>query len=273
MKTLHRDHSGGAWKVAYADFVTSMMCLFMVLWIVAAGREIRESIAGYFRAHAILKSLPDGFGFDRPMARIRPPPTPVRPPEQAATSGSGGCSWAARMIMLQTARDQAASKFLKALQPNSANNRELTDTDEYRLEFLNDGFRLNIMDRSRKPVFEEGGARLTEHGRWVLQTLAWEISRFPFRLEIEGHTRGEERLGEGMASLWDLSAQRALATQRILSERVISSQQFWRVAGYADRRPLDPEHPDSELNRRLSIVMRLDPNTDIQELRRAFELP
>lgn len=125
-----------------------------------------------------------------------------------------------------------------------------------RFEYLADGIRIIAIDRAKKPFFEPGTSSLTDFGHFVLQTIAYEIERYPFRVEVEGHTQkgGEANTRDGVG--WNLSTLRAISAKDALATGGIEQERFFRVAGYADRQPLNMEKPDNEENRRISIVIR-----------------
>lgn len=237
-------HHGGAWKVAYADFVTSMMALFLVLWILAMSDEMKKGIADYFRATALLQK---NFSEQSMRSYIT-----------SMTSKNK-----------QTVRE-AASSLQSILRRN---NNELTDSDEFRFEFMNDGFRIQAMDRSSRPLFESGSSALTDYGRWAMGIIAWEVERYPFRIEVEGHTQGGDPSHEHNINLLKLSSDRAIAAQELMEQNGVRHTQFFRVTGYGDSQPLEPTKPEHELNRRITVVLRLDPNSNSTEVREVFPKP
>jgi chemotaxis protein MotB len=257
---------GGAWKVAYADFVTAMMALFLVLWITASSVEVRKTIAGYFRSTALLTKDSRGVGILVPITQISKTRPRLTPPDPSSSGDLGGQMWAARVLSKEVTLQETASTIQRLLRRN---NDEITYTDEFRFEFTNDGFRIEIMDLKRVPFFEPDTDRMTDYALEVLQIMAWELERYPFQVEVEGHIEGgspPEQFGG-----WDLSTRRAIAAQQFLEKRGVRPTQFFRVAGYGDRKPLDKDKPNDPANRRISVVVRLDPNSDIGTIRRAFE--
>jgi chemotaxis protein MotB len=144
------------------------------------------------------------------------------------------------------------------------NNSSQAGDDLIRYEFIADGVRITVIDSSSKPFFEPGTAHLTYYGEWVLKTTAWYLDRFPFMLEVEGHTqKGAEssptaEAGEGG---WDLSTSRAVAARDVLQDSGLEPDRFWRVIGYSDRIPLEGVKPEAEENRRITIVARLKSDT------------
>lgn len=256
--------------MAYADFVTAMMALFMVLWIVASSQEMKESIAGYFRSTSMLNMTPKAIGSLAPITQVSRTQARLTPPTPSSSGDPGGEVWAYRVLAAQATLRETASSLQKVLRRN---NNELTDEDAFRFEFTNDGFRIQAMDKSEHPLFEPGSSKITEYGQWILSTIAWEIERHPFRIEVEGHTQSGTSSAEQDVNAWELSTGRAVAAQRFLEEKGLRPSQFFRVAGYADRVPLEADRPDLELNRRITVILRLDANSNLDSVRRAFSPP
>ncbi|MDD2709676.1 MAG: flagellar motor protein MotB [Verrucomicrobiae bacterium] len=264
-----RGGHGGAWKVAYADFVTSMMALFLVLWVVAMSQEAKQNFAGYFRSTALLKAEKRGVGMLAPITRISQNPKRIFPATPDAAGSAGGELYVTKPEGRVSMQEVAAS-IVKLL---NRNNNEITDANLFRLEFLNDGFRLQALDNPTHPLFEKGTANLTDYGRWVLRTIAWEVERFPFRVEVEGHTQGHESAPETPVDQWTLSTNRALAAKQCLEDSGIPGSQFYRVAGYADQLPMDNEKPGSDANRRITVMLRLNYDKDMDDARSTFSTP
>jgi len=141
------------------------------------------------------------------------------------------------------------------------------DADELiRFEFMADGIRITALDKAKKPFFDPGTPNLTEFGKWVLQTIAWEVERFPFNVEVEGHT---QQVGDGklvVSESWNLSSSRAVSARDALQSGGIKTDQFYRVAGYGDRSPIDEVHPEAEENRRITVVVRPKGGVEMQDL-------
>jgi len=253
--------------VAYADFVTAMMALFLVLWIVAMSQEMKESIAGYFRSTALLQRNPSGVGMLAPLTQLSRTPARIVPPQPSSSGDLGGEMWANRALAANVTLREVATALQRILHRN---NDELTDSEAFRFEFTNDGFRLQAMDAPNRPLFEDRSSKLTDYGRWVLSTIAWELERYPFQIEVEGHTQGGDKTSELPMDKWELSTQRAIVAQQYMQEMGIEPNKFLRVVGYGDRQPLDPAHPEEEINRRISIFLRLDPTADFDAIRKSF---
>lgn len=232
-KRGHGGHHGGAWKVAYADFVTSMMALFLVLWLVSADPEIRQSVQDYFRGEM---KRPGGEGI-------------MRESKKGLSIHKNQDVSPKDLIILQELQRtiQKLEKLFK--------NTEQPGDDLIRFEYLADGVRIIAIDRAKRPFFNPGTAELTDFGKWILHTIAWEIERYPFLIEVEGHTQKGGEGGED-SKTWNLSTFRAIHAKDELSENGVQTGRFWRVAGYSDRIPIDPKTPENEQNRRISIVIR-----------------
>jgi chemotaxis protein MotB len=233
-------HHGGGWKVAYADFVTSMMALFLVLWLVGSDTETKLAVQRYFRGELTKQ------GRNGNQEYSKPEPFETQIHDKASKD---------------LIEQQDVKRELEKLREQLNNSSQAGD-DQIRYEFIADGVRITAIDSSSKPFFEPGTAKLTYYGEWVLKTTAWYLDRFPFTLEVEGHTqKGAEQAGDGPSKNWDLSTDRAIAARDMLQDSGLQPDRFWRVIGYADRIPLENTKPEAEENRRITIVARLQPDT------------
>jgi chemotaxis protein MotB len=238
---------GGAWKVAYADFVTAMMAFFLVMWLLGYDEETRQAIQDYFTGDLKRQS-------QRTQGEGRTPETlPFIVPPDRVTG---------QQLLEQEQLMQAARKVVETFQ----NSPEMSD-DAVRFEFLADGIKITVIDRAQRPLFVAGTAELTPFGEWVLKSIAWQIDRFPLSVEVEGHV---QRGMEGGANAFLLSSNRAEAARSLLQANGIASERFYRVIGAADRHPLDPENPTSEDNRRIAILVRIRDPGDIDRLKEAL---
>jgi chemotaxis protein MotB len=232
-------HHGGAWKVAYADFVTAMMALFLVLWLVSQDEKIKDAVAKTFKnPFNSLTREATGIISNQDVALMR---------------DSRGSFDAASNIELKILR-KLSEDILKTLQANP----ELPDETPLRMDLLGDGIRLSMFDRNQRPIFKAGSAEFTEYGEWAFVTLAWQITRFTnhFQVELEGHTEaGFETAKEGFDA-WDLSTARAHAVRHLLLKHEVDPRQFRRVAGYADTAPLRDTDVADERNRRVAVILK-----------------
>jgi chemotaxis protein MotB len=234
-------HHGGAWKVAYADFVTAMMALFIVLWLSSQDQRIKEAIARAF-AHPFSSLTKDSVGI-------------IPNKDTQAMRSSDGDFDSASAVELAMLR-KLSQDFLKSLPTDSTDK----DEDPVKLEMTPDGIRINVFDRARKPVFEPQSTRFTSYGQWVFSTLAWEIARSTnFTIELEGHTESGNAPVSTDYGDWEISADRATAVRRKLLDSGVPSQQVIKVAGFGDTAPM-PEHDTSdEINRRVTVLLNLRP--------------
>jgi chemotaxis protein MotB len=235
-------HHGGGWKVAYADFVTSMMALFLVLWLVGSDTETKLAVQRYFRGEITQQ----GKNGTQEYAKPEPFQTEIHD-----------------KVSKDLIEEQNMKRELEKLREQLNNSSQAGD-DLIRYEFIADGVRITVIDSSTKPFFDPGTAHLTSYGEWVLKTTAWYLDRFPFMLEVEGHTqKGAETTATDTpgGGGWDLSTSRAVAARDVLQNSGLESERFWRVIGYSDRIPLEGVKPEAEINRRITIVARLKSDT------------
>lgn len=229
---------GGAWKVAYADFVTAMMALFMVLWIVGQDKEILIATSKYFQNP-----------FNSPMESS----SGVMPFEKSSSSSSGSGKGekddSTSTVNLQFL-NSVAKDFFRMMQLDE----DLADKP-IDIQVTSDGLRVNLFDRARQPLFQKDTAEFTEWGRFCMQSLAWMIDRNRFHVVIEGHTRPGLDLPRPEYTPWELSADRANASRRALTHYAVDDQQVDRVTGYASTRPLPDQPAESESNQRVTLSL------------------
>ena len=234
-------HHGGAWKVAYADFVTAMMALFLVLWLAAQDQKIKESVERAFR---------------NPFMSLTKESSGLLPTKNDETSKTkGGIT-----ELVPTAAVEAAMlrRLHESLSKTLAEEKPDADEESVRLDLTPEGLRINVFDRGRKPIFEPDSDTLTEYGTWILTTLAWGISRYPtFLLEVEGHTERGRKYTRAVYGGWELSSDRANAGRRKLVEHGVKVNQIKKVAGYADSAPLQDHAAEDPMNSRISILLRV----------------
>jgi len=224
-KAAHGGHHGGAWKVAYADFVTAMMALFIVLWLMNTSEDTKKAIAGYFRD-----------------------------PSGRRTERGTGQAGVGETISLQksdlnhlkgTLED--AMKRMPELEPLK-NQVEMTVTAE--------GLRIELMESEAGTFFESGNSQPTEQGREMLEMLAAETGKLPYSLLIEGHTDARPFASRANYSNWELSADRANAARRIMEASGAGDKQIIEIRGFADQRLRKPDDPANACNRRISVIVK-----------------
>lgn len=231
-------HHGGSWKVAYADFVTAMMALFMVLWLSSQDEKIKEAVARSFSNpfHTLTKQSA-GIIPNKDFQAVK------------SSKGSFDSASAVELNMLRRLNEDLLASLQK--------HPDLDDDETVKLELTNEGLRVSIFDRNRKPVFEPDSAKFTEYGRWVFSTLAWQVARYPsFRVELEGHTERGFKGPRDDYGPWELTADRANTARRGLLEHGVKVPQISKVAGYADTQPVPRFDPEDEINRRVTLMLK-----------------
>jgi chemotaxis protein MotB len=229
-RPLRGHRRGGAWKVAYADFVTTLMALFIVLWMMNASARVKEAVSGYFR---------DPRGYTRKLGA------------GPASAGQG------LRINPQNAGD-LQRQIQQALQrmPDFGKIR-----DQVRFSVTGEGLRIDLLETDQGLFFVTGSARPTPAGERLLAALAAEIRKMPNRLIVEGHTDSLPFRNAGPSSgysNWELSADRANAARRLLHERGVRPDQVVEVRGFAERQLLFPDAAQDPRNRRVSLVVKLE---------------
>ncbi len=252
-------HHGGAWKVAYADFVTAMMAFFLLLWLLSSATEEQlQGVSMYFTPETISQNESGSGGllggtslaeegalrseFGAPTVSMDIPP--VQTPEERE---------AIRVAQMEEQEfNEAQEELLKAIEANE----ELQGLEKnIRIENTDEGLRIQILDEDGTAMFPSGSAAMAEHTRLLLQQVAGVIENMPQDVSIEGHTDAVPFNRTDGYSNWELSADRALATRRAPEGLGLDTAGFAKVAGLSDTDPLLPEAPENESNRRISITL------------------
>jgi len=255
-------HHGGAWKVAYADFVTAMMAFFMVMWLAATmSQEQLGGIADYFKNPSSVqgqtstlvpgKMGPGGAG-DSPIKMfdaVRNPPG-AGPKTVEATLGVVDDKKAReaekkRLEELKKALEEAVAKSL-AMAPFK---------DQLLIDLTPEGLRIQIVDAQNRPMFDSGSPELKGYTHEILVELAKYLEQVKNRIAISGHTDITPYVARIGYSNWELSAERANAARRALVEGGLSESKLARVVGLSSSVPFDKTHPGAANNRRISIVV------------------
>ncbi|PTX90918.1 flagellar motor protein MotB [Opitutus sp. ER46] len=239
-------HHGGAWKVAYADFVTAMMALFLVLWICAQEPNIVLATSQYFK-NPFLATAADATSGVLPFNNKRSTPN-TSSGEESGTQKEKENQQNVKLTLLNS----VAADFYRLL--HLEENMAEAPID---VEITADGLRVTVFDRGRKPLFVSDTAELTEWGRFVMQNLAWVIDRHRFRVVIDGHTRSGIVATKPDYSAWELSSDRALAARRALVHYAVDDDLIERVTGYGDTHPVPGVARDAEANQRITVSLSL----------------
>jgi len=213
IKKTHAGHHGGAWKVAYADFVTAMMALFLVLWLVAMlSIDSKKTIAEYFRSYTVFKGQEAGGATG--VSTFKGGPVKLDPDD-------GGIKSPDKKLELITVK------------LNKVVTEKLNQFREQILIFTTrDGVRLELTDKGQSPMFEAGKAKLAPNGEEVLATLAAVLSEFPNSVTIEGHTDSSNYNVNGYTN-WELAADRANSARRELIKNGFEESRITRVTSFA----------------------------------------
>lgn len=227
-KSGHGGHHGGAWKVAYADFVTALMSLFIVLWLMGSSDKIKRAVAGYFND-------PRGTG------------------SQLGTTMTGTGSTVAQVSTddLQKLKDK--------LEQEIRARKELEKlSKQIEIKVTPEGLRIELIEGKNGTFYEIGSARLSASGQELLALLAAELKTLPNSLLIEGHTDATPYSSDASYSNWDLSADRANSARRLMQQDGVRADQVTQVRGYADQMLRVKNNPTDPSNRRVSILVKND---------------
>jgi chemotaxis protein MotB len=230
----HGGHHGGAWKVAYADFVTAMMALFLVLWLLSqADTKLKEAIANYFRSPGAFNTVRGG----------------ILPGARSASKGK-------QASLSDVDEEQTFLAAAMSLKNKFSSKPEFsTIRDQVRVDVTGEGLRVQIVDKADRVSFATGSAELTPLTRQVLAEIAATICELPNQIYIGGHTDHRPFSNGSGYTNWELSADRANAARRALEAGCVRPDQIRRVVGYADTEPLVPNDVYAAANRRISIIV------------------
>jgi len=242
----HGGHHGGAWKVAFADFMTAMMAFFLVMWAVGQSAKVKEAIGGYFRDPG--KYMIEGSsGILKGSRGIIPAADPSigkrkNPPEQ--TSGPTDAE--------KSSMQAAGLQILRELKKHQAFNRL---ENNIKVQLTGEGLRIILNESANSPAFfEPGSAKLLQKSAIILMTIARELGNLTNRLVIEGHTDAAFSGGKNYGN-WDLSTDRANAARELMEVSGVRENQIREVRGFADQFPMIVSDPFDARNRRITIVV------------------
>ncbi len=257
----HAAH-GGAWKIAYADFVTAMMAFFLLMWLLGSTTEgDKKGIADYFGSPLKI-SMGGGSGSGDSSSVVKGGGTDL-----TRTSGqikAGDVEAQRRSVQLKALKaDQrrAEASRLEALkqkveQALATNPKLEALKSQIRLEMTRDGLRIQIVDEQNRPMFDSGSAIVKPYMRELLREIGGVLAEVPNRLTLEGHTDAQAfGTGERGYSNWELSSDRANASRRELGAGGLPEDRVLLVQGLASSVPFDPSDPSSPANRRISVIV------------------
>jgi chemotaxis protein MotB len=223
-KAGHGGHHGGAWKVAYADFVTAMMALFIVLWLMNADPKVQEAISAFFN-------------------------NPTGPGKLKGTAAAGLGN------AIQLPKDDMAQLGEKIRQALMSTPEFRNLKDHVEITVTADGLRIELLETEAGMFFESGRPVPTADGAALLTRLAEELGKMPNHILLEGHTDSKPFSGDGSYSNWELSSDRANSARKLMQAHGIRPEQVAQVRGYADRQLRHPEEPGAASNRRITVIV------------------
>jgi len=222
----HGGHHGGAWKVAYADFVTAMMSLFIVLWLMGSSEKVKKAVAGYFN-------------------------------DPKGTANLLGTTMAGNGVAVTTQVNDNMQKLKEKLEEEIKAKKELENlSKQIEITITAEGLRIELLEDKNGTFYQSGSARLSGSGQELVSLLAAELKTLPNNLLIEGHTDATQYSTDANYSNWELSADRANSARRLLQQDGVRSDQVTQVRGYADQLLRVKNNPYDPSNRRISILVK-----------------
>jgi chemotaxis protein MotB len=233
----HGGHHGGAWKVAYADFVTALMSLFIVLWLMGQSDPVKKAVAGYFNdprgTGSLLGTTMSGTG---------------------SGTGAGAASAADQ-------NQQKLEELKEKLEREIAERKDLQKLiKQIEITITPEGLRIELIEDKNGTFYQSGSARLSPSGQELLALLAAELKTLPNQLLIEGHTDAAQYSTDANYSNWELSADRANSARRLLQQDGVRSDQVTQVRGFADQMLRVKSNPYDPSNRRITILVKNQDN-------------
>ncbi|TAN52866.1 MAG: motility protein MotB [Methylococcaceae bacterium] len=261
-KVIHGSH-GGAWKVAFADFVTALMAFFMVMWLTSSSTpEQKAAISRYFNdPYGMGTNKSAGEGPGGSSSNVIP------------STGNIGASTS--VIQMDAAHEnpdtpetsslneiskEQEKKTLEELKDELKNEVQASQSlapfkDQLLIDITPEGLRIQIVDKENRPMFALGSPTLETYSRNILRELAGTIAKVPNRVSITGHTDATPFLTSGDYSNWELSSDRANAARRELTQGGLPEDKIARVVGLSDSMPLDKTNPLNPINRRINLIV------------------
>jgi chemotaxis protein MotB len=234
-KVAHAGHHGGAWKVAYADFVTALMSLFIVLWLMNSSKPVQEAVGGYFRD-------PNG--------------TAQKTGTALGGAGDAGAVKKEDMTKLKEELMRAMGKM--------ANFEKLNKLIE--MKVTPEGLQIELMEDPKGTFFENGSSQPTPILQNLLTVLAPEAGKLPNPISIEGHTDSTPYSDSKTYGNWELSTDRANTARRLMEANGVKPEQVVQVRGYADRKLRKPQQPQDASNRRITVIIQYMPDSNPEKV-------
>jgi chemotaxis protein MotB len=226
----HGGHHGGAWKVAYADFVTAMMALFIVLWLLSSSVKVKKAVAGYFND----------------------------PSGTSKLTGTDKAGAADNFVVTKENMADLKDQLEKTV-------KELPDFDKIKnnidMTITNEGLRIELTESAAGTFFDSGSPKISKDGAEILGALAGELGKLPNKIALEGHTDAKPYPVGATFGNWELSSERANAARRLMVQHDLRTDQVTQVRGFADQRLRKPDAPLDPANRRISLIVQYQQKT------------
>ncbi|MFC6791601.1 flagellar motor protein MotB [Methylobacterium komagatae] len=265
VKKGHHGHHGGAWKIAYADFVTAMMAFFLLMWLISmTTQEQKIGLAEYFAPSTLSRRRVAQVACWRASpwtsrATSRPRPATRRPAPPIGATARARRARAAPATSTSAARMPACRRTTAPWPVSGRRFRRCRTSTSLShnilIEPTKDGVNVSLVDENGRSMFRDGSVQPYEHTRRVLQAIAPTLRQLPNRLTITGHTSTTRPGAAPAAEPWTLTAGRALAVREILAGAGVRNDNFSSVAGRADTEPVFPDDPYIASNRRVTITL------------------
>lgn len=282
----HGGHHGGAWKVAYADFVTAMMAFFLLMWLInTTTPEQKRGIADYFAAQSISQTSSGSGGILAgkilgtdgaraggvvSVADKNTPPSPSSTTQESDTTNKRGGSTPAEgqdpssqtksdddlqrsVPSTQNGQFEAAAESIRQAMQSMPDIAALSR--QVIVDQTPDGMRIQLVDQDGRPMFKAGSSQLMPYAKTLLTEIGKIVDRLPNRIAISGHTDGQRFEANDGTTNWELSAARANAARAMIEQGGVKDDRIYSVEGKAGSEPLLPDDPNASANRRLSIVL------------------
>lgn len=276
-KVVGGGHHGGAWKVAYADFVTAMMAFFLLMWLInTTSPEQKRGIADYFAPASVAETTSgsggilggtalgeDGAKSSGSAAIVEQtspesPADPQAPGKTTDSTGAGSLETASEEALRQEIQARENAAFQSAAQSLRQALQDMPELAELSKQILIDqtpeGLRIQLVDQEGRSMFKDGAAMPNERARTLLRAISRIINQLPNRISISGHTSISPN-GRTQSSDWGLSSARADTARQLLQGFGVSPDRVYQVSGKANSDPLYPDDPMLAGNRRISIVL------------------
>ncbi len=249
---------GGAWKIAYADFVTAMMAFFLLMWLLGSSTKAQlQGIADYFKT-PLKVAMQGGHGSG----------------DSSSVVKGGGEDLTRKAGQVKRGTEEQKNKEIISLEKTKAEKEKLEEMKaklqkmvekneklkafkkQLKIDITDEGLRIQIIDDKNRPMFDSGGAAMKGYTRDILREIGKTLNELPNRISLSGHTDAiQYSTGERGYSNWELSADRANASRRELVAGGLEDGKIMRVVGLGSAVPFNKEDPNDPVNRRISIIV------------------